>query len=77
MLPPPRLLLHQLWQPCQAAQLTLCCPALLPRTMQVLQPLMPSSLFRLYASIIRGLNNLAGAWGTLPLPCMPARCMRV
>lgn len=34
---------------------------------QVLQPMMPSNVFRLYASIIRGLNNLAGAcaaaWG--------------
>ena len=31
-----------------------------PPCLQVLQPIMPTSLFRLFTSIIRGLNNMAG-----------------
>lgn len=48
---------------------------------QVLQPMMPSNVFRLYASIIRGLNNLAGAKSCVssavlvtldsPIRCLP------
>ncbi len=37
---------------------SLALPAL-PK-LQVLQPRMPSSLFRIFTSIIRGLNNMAG-----------------
>ena len=39
---------------CRLTPATSFCP-------QVLQPMMPSNVFRLYASIIRGVNNLGGA----------------
>ena len=50
------------FQPCPTCR-RLCASARAlppPRRPQVVQPLLPSTAFRVYTSLVRGLNNLVG-----------------
>lgn len=47
--------------PCLQTPFPPCLPPPRPRLrLQVLQPIMPSTLFRIFTSVVRGLNNMVG-----------------